>query len=311
MVGYIYIMINAAFPDLIKIGRTARQTDERASELYTTGTPGKFVVVYDLLVDNCIEIERQAHELLADKRYSDSREFFKITPKEAIDIIQNLSNGRLLSNESLIHDHQKNNSIFEGELVKYYFYCAFVGRKNQRSEDKFNIYRFGLIAQDKFEEIEFDGRNNLIKSDSWDFNNKAKFEMARKISNYYSAFELCVYNVDDVRFKISRLDFDLIHEFYSGLLNKNYKEKLEMIIHKEIRNYLEEEVEEKSWNLIYDEQTLFSSHAQGYDDDGALSVYTFILGKLEEFIDSKIKENKKISEDLKIKNIKNNLKGNF
>jgi len=46
MIGYVYIMVNVAFPDLIKIGRTTKSAFKRATELYTTGTPGHKSVLW-------------------------------------------------------------------------------------------------------------------------------------------------------------------------------------------------------------------------------------------------------------------------
>ncbi len=46
--GYIYILINQEFgPGLLKIGKTTRQSELRATEIFTTGVPGEFMVAYD------------------------------------------------------------------------------------------------------------------------------------------------------------------------------------------------------------------------------------------------------------------------
>lgn len=85
--GYVYILSNPSMPDLIKIGRTARNVQQRASELYQTGVPTPFKVHYDILTPNCIEMESAAHEFFAPFRISDSREFFAIAAHHACDFL--------------------------------------------------------------------------------------------------------------------------------------------------------------------------------------------------------------------------------
>jgi hypothetical protein len=117
MIGYVYIMINTAFPDLIKIGRTTKNSDDRAGELYSTGTPGKFIVVYDLLVDNCDEIEKELHAYYADKRYSNSREFFSVSTKDAIVKLQEISEGRLATTLDFDVKNTVDKELYNGDLA--------------------------------------------------------------------------------------------------------------------------------------------------------------------------------------------------
>lgn len=42
--GYVYIISNESFPDLLKIGFTKNSPHYRAQELYTTGLPKPFIV---------------------------------------------------------------------------------------------------------------------------------------------------------------------------------------------------------------------------------------------------------------------------
>ena len=312
MIGYVYIMINTAFPDLIKIGRTVKKTEDRASELYTTGTPGKFIVIYELLVDNCIEIEKKAHELLADKRFSENREFFKVSPKEAIDLLKSISEERIIEEGSLVNlESENHDSIFEGELVKYYLYCVFIGYKNKKYDDKSNIYRFGLFTIDKYEDIVFDG-GKALKKDSWDLNIKNKFELKESISKYYSAYEHFNYTAEHVRFAKSS-DMDLIHSLDNRLLNKNYKNKLELLIQKEINEILIEKEDESpnTWSYMYDEQTLISKYTQGWDDNGASYIYMSARRKLLDLIQSVEEKSIKAKEAEKVKNIKISFNGYF
>jgi hypothetical protein len=85
MQGYVYVLINPAFPGLLKIGRTTNKPSERAAALSTTGVPDRFVEVHSVLAKDCIDLEVKLHEYFFDKRYADNREFFRITVEDAIE----------------------------------------------------------------------------------------------------------------------------------------------------------------------------------------------------------------------------------
>lgn len=88
MKGYVYILINDAMPGLVKIGRTSRDVDLRASELWQTGVPEKFQVFWSFKTPDCVQLEAYVHGDLREYRVSKSREFFKIDEFEAKDRIR-------------------------------------------------------------------------------------------------------------------------------------------------------------------------------------------------------------------------------
>lgn len=77
MEGYVYILVNSSFPDLVKIGRTTKTPEGRAAELSATGTPGRFVVAYSALVENCIEVEAEMHAFFQSKDTQTTESFLK------------------------------------------------------------------------------------------------------------------------------------------------------------------------------------------------------------------------------------------
>ncbi|MGC1395599.1 MAG: GIY-YIG nuclease family protein [Coleofasciculaceae cyanobacterium] len=90
--GYLYILSNPAFKDnLLKIGYTERNVSTRAKELYQTGVPDRFNIVYAEDVENPVEIEKIIHNKLADFRYNKNREFFEIPIQEAISKVQEVT----------------------------------------------------------------------------------------------------------------------------------------------------------------------------------------------------------------------------
>ncbi|MCS3655140.1 hypothetical protein GGQ08_003231 [Salinibacter ruber] len=49
-VGSVYVLKNAALPDVVKIGHTTRSAEVRARELSGTGVPGKWQVAHEISV---------------------------------------------------------------------------------------------------------------------------------------------------------------------------------------------------------------------------------------------------------------------
>lgn len=86
--GYVYILTNEAMPGLIKIGRTTRDVDLRASELWQTGVPQRFDVFCACRTLDCVQLEAYAHASLSQHRVSRSREFFRADPELAYDTIR-------------------------------------------------------------------------------------------------------------------------------------------------------------------------------------------------------------------------------
>ena len=85
--GFIYILSNPAFPGLVKIGQTRQIPDGRATELFTTGVPLPFEIEFYCIVDAVEALETAVHFSLAALRIDTGREFFRITVKEAREII--------------------------------------------------------------------------------------------------------------------------------------------------------------------------------------------------------------------------------
>ena len=88
--GYVYAMINPSYKDLVKIGKTTKDPEERAKELSSaTGVATPFIVVYKRFFNNCTIAEKQVHSILTEQgcRVNDSREFFSVSIPDAINII--------------------------------------------------------------------------------------------------------------------------------------------------------------------------------------------------------------------------------
>src|SRR6266550_1029884 len=77
-------MLNSAMPGIVKIGLTRNQTKARARQLYATGVPNEFVVLWQELVHDSDEVEKEIHKRFKVSRVNPRSEFFKVEPQEAI-----------------------------------------------------------------------------------------------------------------------------------------------------------------------------------------------------------------------------------
>lgn len=95
--GVVYVLLNPAMPGLVKIGRTASTSEQRARKLHTTGVPAEFIVLWDEPVVDAKRVEQRAHSVLDAWRDSKRREFFRVSPKHAIRTVIDCSTGYRLS----------------------------------------------------------------------------------------------------------------------------------------------------------------------------------------------------------------------
>lgn len=91
--GFVYILENPSMPGVLKIGQSAKDPKQRASELRTTGVPDPFEVVYFGLFQDFQHLERLVHAHLASYRRSNDREFFALPVEEAVSAIRNCATG--------------------------------------------------------------------------------------------------------------------------------------------------------------------------------------------------------------------------
>lgn len=84
-IGFVYILLNPAFPRHIKIGCTARDPYRRAGELSRqTGVPDDFVVLFHELVGDAKQVEKLLHDRFAPYRMKRNKEFFQVPAQEAV-----------------------------------------------------------------------------------------------------------------------------------------------------------------------------------------------------------------------------------
>lgn len=85
--GYVYILSNPSMPGLLKIGKTIRNGESRAIEIYQTGVPEPFKVEHEVFSPHCGKLEHSIHCLMHDVRVSNGREFFRSSVTDAVQIL--------------------------------------------------------------------------------------------------------------------------------------------------------------------------------------------------------------------------------
>ena len=88
--GYIYIMINPALHDMVKIGY-ATNVEARRQQLSTTALPYEYEIYATYETSGNLE-DKKLHKLIdnlnPDLRVSKGREFFVMTPQEAYELLE-------------------------------------------------------------------------------------------------------------------------------------------------------------------------------------------------------------------------------
>ena len=132
MAGFVFVISNPAFPNLLKIGKSDRDPCVYIKrELETDGVPEPFLVEYYAFVVDHHEIEKQVHDYLKNIKKNSNKGFFNCTVLEAINTIKKFASQTTKYEEYLStnfenkHELKKNNykSIHFENGDKYYGEC--------------------------------------------------------------------------------------------------------------------------------------------------------------------------------------------
>jgi hypothetical protein len=86
--GFIYVLSNRAMPGIVKVGKTTRLAEDRAKELYRTSVALPFDVEFRAATSHLKATEERAHAILDPFRVTPKREFFRTSPSNAIEAVQ-------------------------------------------------------------------------------------------------------------------------------------------------------------------------------------------------------------------------------
>ena len=91
--GWLYVITSPSLPNLTKIGCTRRLNPSiRVKELSSSSLPEPFHAHCFVFSDDSFELENNIHKYFDKERVNPDREFFRIEPKEAIDVLKEIFN---------------------------------------------------------------------------------------------------------------------------------------------------------------------------------------------------------------------------
>ena len=91
--GWLYVISSPSLPGLVKLGATRRLNPTiRVKELSSSSLPEPFKAHCFVFSDDCFELENNIHKYFDKERVNPDREFFRIEPKEVIDVLKEIFN---------------------------------------------------------------------------------------------------------------------------------------------------------------------------------------------------------------------------
>jgi hypothetical protein len=88
---YVYVLVNKSMPDMVKIGMTVRDVEERAKEISgATGVPTPWIPVYSFKCFDSYKLEQELHEHLDAVRVAGNREMFYMHSSDAVATVKKL-----------------------------------------------------------------------------------------------------------------------------------------------------------------------------------------------------------------------------
>ncbi len=91
--GWLYVISSPSLPGLVKLGATRRLNPTiRVKELSSSSLPEPFHAHCFVFSDDCFELENNIHKYFDKERVNPDREFFRIEPKDAIDVLKEIFN---------------------------------------------------------------------------------------------------------------------------------------------------------------------------------------------------------------------------
>ena len=103
--GIVYVLVNEAFEDYVKIGKTTN-LEQRLRALDNTSVPLPFRCVYAVKVPDMDAIEKLAHNAFADHRTRSNREFFESDPMRVISALKMTSGEEVTPKDDIAADEE-------------------------------------------------------------------------------------------------------------------------------------------------------------------------------------------------------------
>ena len=118
--GYIYALTNEFMPGLVKIGRTDRNPELRAKELFTTGVPVPFKIQIAKRVKDPIEKEKLLHSIMGRHEVDEKlrkREFFRSDIDSILELFE-LIDGEIWQGETVDDDSDQGDLDYQHDSIE-------------------------------------------------------------------------------------------------------------------------------------------------------------------------------------------------
>lgn len=89
--GYVYVLVNNAYPTICKIGMTTNTPEHRLHQINNAGVMDDWELAYSIKTGRPYDFEQAIHTKLAHIRNRADREFFELPLQEAIELIEEMS----------------------------------------------------------------------------------------------------------------------------------------------------------------------------------------------------------------------------
>ena len=159
--GYVYILTNPSFrEDWVKIGKSSRPVDVRSKELDNTAVPLPFEIYATLRTTKYDKVEKQIHkqiDRLTDLRIRQNREFFKIAPSVALDIMRDIAD---LLEDAELAVYVDGKPVVSGSKEEDKKIEANEDKKRKKAKPSFKFHMVGLNVGDT---VIFDALNLPVK----------------------------------------------------------------------------------------------------------------------------------------------------
>lgn len=127
----VYILTNESMPGYIKIGFTHGTVEERLKQLDRTSTPLPFEKYYAAEVENCEKEEKWLHDIFADRRVRENREFFTMNPELATIALKKVEIKEVAVDSGLTPEQEKEVDEVKERRSRFHFsnYGISIGSK--------------------------------------------------------------------------------------------------------------------------------------------------------------------------------------
>ncbi len=125
MTDTVYILTNSSMPDLVKIGKTSGNIQDRMRQLYQTGVPLPFECFYAAEVESYDKVEKALHVAFGDHRENPKREFFRISPDKPKAIIKLLELRDVTPRDEVVDTPEEQRAINKAKSIRSRFKFEF------------------------------------------------------------------------------------------------------------------------------------------------------------------------------------------